>query len=59
VATFAAMSSIELAVKGFPPSVVRSMSNARETSRDNSMFTAGAKMDVYAIVRSGDEATII
>ena len=34
------------------------MSDARETSRDNSFFTGGAKMEVCATVRTGGDQVI-
>jgi hypothetical protein len=59
MATFAATSSTEPVVKGFPLPAARSMSAARETGKDNSIFTTGAKMDVCTTVRSGGEESIV
>jgi hypothetical protein len=57
VSPFAAVSSIESTIKGVSPSAAHSLPDARDTDRDNSFFTIGAKMDTCAIIRSGGETS--
>jgi len=57
ILSFVTVLSIEPAVKAFSPPATHSMPDAWETGRDNSFFTAGAKMDACATVRSHGESS--
>ena len=58
ISPFAAVSSAEPAVEGFHRQLLVLCLTLGETGRDNSFFTAGAKMDVCATVRTDGDQVI-